>query len=277
MAASPDRESRTRSFISQVSANWGTAELTVKTEDIRRSPAWDALESRVCVIVNLAGRVQKFEAALEDGRPYLGPPVPGEMSILPPRTRLAGWYRGDSITYAKLTIDVPSLHDTLSARLKHRDEFLFRGVERLAQLAEQGTDVARMAGESLAIALEHHLSHTYSVEPTAPAAAQPSGLWQHRLADYIDTHLEGQLSLDRLANVAGMSIREFLQAFRGAFETTPAQYVIERRLDRASWLLLNTSRDVAAIAAQAGFSSHSHLTDTMRRRRRVTPRLLRSR
>ena len=72
--------------------------------------------------------------------------------------------------------------------------------------------------------------------------------------------------LDDLAAVAGMSVHNFLRAFRKSFGTTPAQYVIDQRLRRARWLLTNTAHDIVAIALETGFSSHSHLTATMHRR-----------
>jgi AraC family transcriptional regulator len=95
------------------------------------------------------------------------------------------------------------------------------------------------------------------------------------LRSFIDAGLDRRLSRADLARAAGCDAREFSIAFRNTFGMTPMQYVIERRLDRACLLIASTEHDLADIAISAGFSSQSHLTSTLKKRRGITPLRLR--
>ncbi|WP_146643162.1 helix-turn-helix domain-containing protein, partial [Shigella sonnei] len=61
------------------------------------------------------------------------------------------------------------------------------------------------------------------------------------------------------------------------FSCTPAQYIIERRLERARWLLENTTDSILSIALDCGFGTQSYLSTAIRRHFGVTPRELRAR
>ncbi|MEL1265893.1 AraC family transcriptional regulator [Pseudoxanthomonas putridarboris] len=79
--------------------------------------------------------------------------------------------------------------------------------------------------------------------------------------DYIRRNIADRIRVADLARVAGLGQPHFLSRFRATFGTTPAQYVIHRRIEEAKRLLSETKMSVADIAADTGFSSHSHLSD----------------
>jgi AraC family transcriptional regulator len=68
-----------------------------------------------------------------------------------------------------------------------------------------------------------------------------------------------------------MNTHNLLVAFRLSFGTTPAQYVLAERLRRVRWLLHHTPLSIAAIAAETGFSSQSHLCIQFKLKEKVTP------
>jgi AraC family transcriptional regulator len=77
--------------------------------------------------------------------------------------------------------------------------------------------------------------------------------------------------LAELASVAGLSPRQFLQAFTRTFGDPPHRYVMGLRLALAEKLLRAGDLTIAEIARLSGFSSQSHLTACMRKHRQVTP------
>ena len=83
---------------------------------------------------------------------------------------------------------------------------------------------------------------------------------QRRLLDYIDAHLTEEISLNQLAQEAGLSSYHFSKAFKTSFGVPPWRYVTERRIHRAKELLLDGSPSITEIAHDLGFSSHSHFT-----------------
>lgn len=110
---------------------------------------------------------------------------------------------------------------------------------------------------------------------TADTAAAP--LCAQTINRFIDASLESRIDTADLCRLVGMSERATIDAFRTQFSRTPAQYVIERRLERARWLLEHTTDSILSIALDCGFGTQSYLSTAIRRHFGVTPRALRMR
>lgn len=67
--------------------------------------------------------------------------------------------------------------------------------------------------------------------------------------------LDEPLTVDRLADHAKMSRRSFVRHFRQATGTTPARWILERRLQEARALLETTDWSIDAVASACGFTS----------------------
>jgi AraC family transcriptional regulator len=91
--------------------------------------------------------------------------------------------------------------------------------------------------------------------------------------DYIEEHLEADLTLERLASVAHLSPYHFARLFKNGTGLPPHQFVVARRVERARELLRRPDRlPLADIAVQVGFSDQSHFTRHFKRLVGVTPR-----
>jgi AraC family transcriptional regulator len=102
----------------------------------------------------------------------------------------------------------------------------------------------------------------------------------HRLRmslEQIEEQLTTKLAVHRLAASMGLSAGFFSRAFREAVGKPPHEYIIDRRVARARWLLQSNVRDLAAVAQAAGFSSHAHMTSVFRARLGTTPSKIRGR
>lgn len=88
--------------------------------------------------------------------------------------------------------------------------------------------------------------------------------------DHMEVHLGAKNSVPELATMARCTPDHFIRLFREATSTTPHQYLIERRLQRAVTLLANGERpsDVAKIL---GFYDASAFTRAFKRRFGVPP------
>jgi len=96
-----------------------------------------------------------------------------------------------------------------------------------------------------------------------------------RVVDYIEAHLESDLSLNELAGVAVMSSFHFARRFRASIGVAPHAYVMRRRIERARMLLIETDMPIVQIALVCGFANQSHLTAMFRRTFGITPRAYR--
>ncbi len=98
---------------------------------------------------------------------------------------------------------------------------------------------------------------------------------RRRIIDYIEARIDQSLSLEELAEVASMGVWTFGKRFRATFATSPHQYVVDRRLEKARQMLAIGHLPVKAIASECGFADQAHLTRVMRARLGKTPASLR--
>jgi AraC family transcriptional regulator len=98
-----------------------------------------------------------------------------------------------------------------------------------------------------------------------------------RVIDYIEANLGKTLSLIDLANVAKSSVFHFSRAFRNTAGSTPYQYVLWRRVTRATELLTKTDSPLWEIAAVCGFRDATHLSRTFVRLTGASPKSIRGR
>jgi transcriptional regulator GlxA family with amidase domain len=78
---------------------------------------------------------------------------------------------------------------------------------------------------------------------------------------WIAEHLEDRLSVDDLAGRMAMSTRNFERVFTREVGRTPAQYVLQVRVEAARRLLERADRGLKEVAAANGFGN----VDVMRR------------
>jgi AraC-like DNA-binding protein len=76
-----------------------------------------------------------------------------------------------------------------------------------------------------------------------------------RARDFIDHCYDHPLSLDQISSKACFSRYHFLRLFRQAFNKTPHQYLIERRIEKAKELLGSEDIRVTDVCFEVGFQS----------------------
>ncbi len=97
------------------------------------------------------------------------------------------------------------------------------------------------------------------------------------IAAELERRFDEPLRLDELASIAGVSPFAACRSFARAAKTSIHARLTELRLRHGLALLLDTRRSIAAIALDAGFSSHAHFTARFSRRFGRSPRQLRQR
>jgi AraC family transcriptional regulator len=81
-----------------------------------------------------------------------------------------------------------------------------------------------------------------------------------RAREFIDAHFARALQLAEVAAVAGFHPSSFARAFKRRYDVTPWQYQRRRQIEWVKSELLSGDRPITAIAHEAGFADHSHLT-----------------
>ena len=92
-----------------------------------------------------------------------------------------------------------------------------------------------------------------------------------RVREFIETHLEENISIQTLAAIAGLSKYHFARAFRQSEGITPHGYLVQCRVRRAQDLLAATDLPLSEIALASGFADQSHCARRFREHVGVTP------
>ena len=92
-----------------------------------------------------------------------------------------------------------------------------------------------------------------NVSVTTNGADLRERLWRAR--QFIDECYDLPLDLREISKQACLSRYHFLRLFRDTFETTPHQYLIQKRIEKAKWLLRARSLSVTDICFEVGFES----------------------
>lgn len=149
----------------------------------------------------------------------------------------------------------------------------------LALLAEAESDApaGKLYAESLIQTLTLHLLKNYSTAHFKQGNLHGglSGYKLRRVQEFINAHLEDDLSLSEIAAAADLSQFHFARAFRTSTGLTPQQYLMRQRIERAKLLLAKDDTPIIEISLQTGFKNQSHFTTLFRKYTKYTPKLWR--
>jgi len=127
-------------------------------------------------------------------------------------------------------------------------------------------------------AASRYISKACSVLECAAPAPVPTPLrgglapWQaQRVKAHIEANLERSVTVRELSALARLGPNYFQRAFKTHFDVSPHVYVTQRRIARATDLMLSTEKTLSEIALATGFSDQAHFTTRFRRVVGTTP------
>lgn len=116
-----------------------------------------------------------------------------------------------------------------------------------------GSKAATELARALVTAPHRSGSQAQYIPVAVPEAADDDPI--ERAMVWARTHLSDPIDLDRWARVALMSRRTFTRRFRDRTGSSPQQWLLLQRTDRARLLLESTADSVERIAADTGFGT----------------------
>jgi AraC family transcriptional regulator len=176
----------------------------------------------------------------------------------------------DTDLYSTLLPELGAAASRFEFHVSLQDLLLSQLVTTLLDETEGGF-ADRILVESLGTALCIRIAQRFVGHLTLPTTKGLSPERLQRVRDYIEAHLDEDLSLTVLADTACLSPYHFSRSFKESIGVGPQRYVIQRRLERAKALMRRTNQPLALIAQEAGFADQSHLTSIFRREMGVTP------
>lgn len=91
------------------------------------------------------------------------------------------------------------------------------------------------------------------------------------LTDYIEAHLQDDLSVEGLAETVNYSPSQVWRIINSATGLSPIEYITERRLSRARILLRESNQTISSIAHMSGFGSPAYFSRVFKEKTGVTP------
>ncbi|EHK76535.1 AraC family transcriptional regulator [Sinorhizobium meliloti CCNWSX0020] len=89
--------------------------------------------------------------------------------------------------------------------------------------------------------------------------------WQTtKILAFIENNLHRQIKLFELASQCRLSVSHFGRAFKETFGSSPYQFVLRKRMERARTLLLEEGYSLSQIALECGMCDQSHFTRAFR-------------
>lgn len=206
----------------------------------------------------------------------------GDIDIVP--AGLDGeWEDDGECTILRLWLTPALLHraaedlDLDPARVRLKPKFQHRNarIEHIALALEAQSDPAgrhdNLIAESLARALALQLIGSEAITANIPGGQTLTSGQRRRMVEFVESHLEQDLSLEQLARVAGVSVSHLKALFPRSFGLSVHQYIIRQRVERAKALIIAGRFPLSEIALMAGFSHQSHMARMMKRVLGVTP------
>lgn len=130
-------------------------------------------------------------------------------------------------------------------------------------------------GLSMAIVGRLLARYGYSRPPASPTAGlSPAQL--SRVVDYMEGHLDQNISVTELAALTALSAAQFNRRFRASTQRSPYKYLQEKRIQHALHLI-KLGVPIAQVALAVGMGSQSHFTETFRKLVGTTPARVRGR
>ena len=218
----------------------------------------------------------EIDAVLEGGRRIRWKRSPGSIDLLPTDAvcEFASW---TGTPTRSIWLSIPqTMPNGARPNFNIVDNHVLDLVRRLQYQADHQAPLGKAYVEGLTLTLNTYLQARYGGQSAAAmrdgSIGRLSRLQCEELRDYIESHLDENISLSDLAARSGCSVNYLMRWFKQAFGMPPHRYIIERRVERAKALLrLDRSSTIAEIAVACGFSNQAHMQTLFKRVAGVTP------
>lgn len=166
--------------------------------------------------------------------------------------------------------------NALWTALRRLDRRHFPGLSEVKDHLDAVTGLVHRPASLLSrIAATHHLIGLLLAVLSSHEAAALAGAGQRfaPVLSWIESHIESpdELTVSRLAEVAGLSSSRFQAAFKHEIGVPPAEFALRARIAEASGSLALPGADVTSVAFALGFSSSQYFASVFRRFTNMSP------
>ena len=89
---------------------------------------------------------------------------------------------------------------------------------------------------------------------------------------YIDSHFDEKIKIDNLVSITNLSRSIFFTEFKNYTGMSAIEYLTIRRIEKAMYLLKNTSKSISFISEECGFTNLSNFNRLFKKITKITPK-----
>ncbi|MFB9841272.1 helix-turn-helix domain-containing protein [Mucilaginibacter ginsenosidivorans] len=115
------------------------------------------------------------------------------------------------------------------------------------------------------------LSQTQQAETVQVILSQLFSPAKFSFKQVIEAHLFAQINIEELAQKTNLSVSSFKREFAKLYNDTPANYIKNKKLEKAAELLLAFDNRIADVAYQCGFNDLANFTKSFHDKYHVSP------
>ena len=116
----------------------------------------------------------------------------------------------------------------------------------------------------------------YGTRSMVPGLRPEAEEMVNKINKYIDAHIKEHITLDILSKIAKFSIYHFSRLFQLYTGKSPMAYVLARKIEKAKYEILYTSKSLGCISEELGFADQSHFWRSFKKIEGYSPRKLRN-
>ncbi|WP_338542903.1 AraC family transcriptional regulator [Paenibacillus tundrae] len=144
---------------------------------------------------------------------------------------------------------------------------MYQCIEALYWEWEQPTKLAKLHAKVLFQQWVYSLLedlHNQSIQPFKPDLVT-------RAVEYMNTHLQEPLGLDKMGEELDCSVGHLSRLFKQKLNVSPIQYLAQRRVERAAYLMTHTDATLQQIAEQVGYPDAHSLSRSFKKIKGLSP------
>ncbi|MBQ5389960.1 MAG: helix-turn-helix domain-containing protein [Clostridia bacterium] len=93
----------------------------------------------------------------------------------------------------------------------------------------------------------------------------------YKIRDYIDSNIQTAICLDDIAKKFFFSKSYIISCFKNEFGIPPKQYILQKKIETAKSMLLETDMSIRAIAEMLHFADSHHFSNTFKKQTGLAP------
>jgi len=89
--------------------------------------------------------------------------------------------------------------------------------------------------------------------------------------EVVETHVLSEITLEELSQLCNMSLSTFKRQFKKIYNTTPNEYLFDKRLENSKKLLATSEHSIDEIALLSGFKTTAHFSRKFKEKYSIPP------